>query len=199
MNGALRCNLRPGRTEAARQPNTRCNHRPKCQAGGGAGRPFFSLKKELAILPLFLASPFLLCTPGRCISQWTKLDQLTPYLCLVNCTLRGLPGWRAWLPPHLSFLFCSVRRTSLSPTHGTWLWLDILGHHTSPLWTCFLTCKMIIILALQWQGFGINKIIHRILTVKSNTQLEQQGLNTGVCTKQMWKNTPRFYFTWKGP
>ena len=46
VNGALRCNLRPERTAAARQPNTRSN----CAEGPGRGRgrPGFLLFKERA-------------------------------------------------------------------------------------------------------------------------------------------------------
>ena len=73
MNGALRCNLRPGRTEAARQPNTRSNHRPKCQAGGGDDRPPFS-KERACYLALVLSLSF----SGYSRQVYQSVDQVGP-------------------------------------------------------------------------------------------------------------------------
>lgn len=57
VNGALRCNLRPERTVASRQPNTRSNHRRSARQGEGKAG-LSSFKERACYLALVLNLSF---------------------------------------------------------------------------------------------------------------------------------------------
>lgn len=154
MNRALRCNLRTGRTVAARQPNTLLHHSAEVP-GWGRRRPCFLLFKERACYLDLVHNLSFSAVCSRQVYQsvgWVGPAHTTPFP--GHLYPQGFPRVKSltFSASVLPLYWCQEHQLE-SLTDLTW---TLAGYSWAPYFTSLnislLICKMRIILALNDKG-----------------------------------------------